>query len=57
VFLEMLNKILADHTEQSITKLRKDTDRDFFLDAEEAKKYGLVDEILTKPATDDPDPE
>ena len=54
---EMLNKILADHTEQSITKLRKDTDRDFFLDAEEAKKYGLVDEILTKPATDDPDPE
>ncbi|MFP6602991.1 MAG: ATP-dependent Clp protease proteolytic subunit [Pirellulaceae bacterium] len=54
---EMLNKILANHTEQSITKLRKDTDRDFFLDAEEAKKYGLVEEILTKPVTDDPDPE
>lgn len=46
---EMLNQILAQHTDQTIAKIRKDTDRDFFLSAEEAKKYGLVDEILTKP--------
>ena len=50
---EMLNKILAEHTEQSIAKIRKDTDRDFFLSAEEAKKYGLVDEILVKPSAED----
>ena len=54
---EMLNKILAHHTDQSITKIRKDTDRDFFLSAEEAKKYGLVDEILTKPDIVEVDPE
>lgn len=52
---EMLNKILAEHTEQSIAKIRKDTDRDFFLSAEEAKKYGLVDEILVKPTLEDED--
>jgi ATP-dependent Clp protease protease subunit len=50
---EMLNKILSEHTEQSIAKIRKDTDRDFFLSAEEAKKYGLVDEILVKPSPED----
>ena len=50
---EMLNEILAEHTEQTIAKIRKDTDRDFFLSAEEAKKYGLVDEILVKPAVED----
>ena len=54
---EMLNKILAHHTDQSITKIRKDTDRDFFLNAEEAKKYGLVDEILTKPDIVEVDPD
>jgi ATP-dependent Clp protease, protease subunit len=47
---EMLNEILARHTEKPIEQLAKDTDRDFFLSAEEAKTYGLVDEILTKPA-------
>ncbi|MBC8874506.1 MAG: ATP-dependent Clp protease proteolytic subunit [Planctomycetes bacterium] len=46
---EMLNEILAKHTEQSIETIAKDTDRDFFLNANEAKKYGLVDEILSKP--------
>jgi len=46
---EMLNEILAKHTEQSIETIAKDTDRDFFLNADEAKKYGLVDEILSKP--------
>jgi len=42
---ERLNKILAAHTGQPYAKIEKDTDRDFFMSAEEAKKYGLVDEI------------
>lgn len=46
---EMLNEILARHTEKPVEQLAKDTDRDFFMSAEEAKSYGLVDEILTKP--------
>ncbi len=46
---EVLNKILADHTGQPIDRIAKDTDRDRYLSAEEAKEYGLVDEILTKP--------
>jgi len=41
-----LNKILARHTGQSIEKLEKDSDRNFFMSADEAKKYGIVDEIL-----------
>ena len=41
-----LNKILAMHTEQPLEKIEKDTDRDFFMDAEEAKKYGIVDKIV-----------
>jgi ATP-dependent Clp protease protease subunit len=49
---EMLNEILAKHTSQSIERIAKDTDRDFFLSAAEAKEYGLVDEILTKPPED-----
>ncbi len=43
---EELNKILARHTGQSIDKLEKDSDRNFFMGAGEAKKYGIVDEIL-----------
>ncbi len=43
-----LNKILAKHTGQKISKVEKDTDRDYFMSAEEAKKYGLVDKIITK---------
>jgi ATP-dependent Clp protease protease subunit len=46
---QMLNEILATHSGQEIQKIAKDTDRDFFLTAEEAKNYGLVDEILKKP--------
>jgi ATP-dependent Clp protease protease subunit len=40
-----LNDILAKHTGQPLEKIEKDTDRNFFMSAEEAKKYGLVDEI------------
>jgi ATP-dependent Clp protease protease subunit len=52
---EMLNQILANHTGQSIERIAKDTDRDFFLGAEEAKKYGLVDDILSKPPAQEAD--
>jgi ATP-dependent Clp protease protease subunit len=41
-----LNHILAQHTGQSLKKIEKDTDRDFYLSAEDAKKYGIVDEVI-----------
>ena len=43
---KVLNEILVTHTGQDIKKIEKDTDRDFFLSAKEAVKYGLVDEII-----------
>ena len=43
-----LNKILAENTGQSIRKIEKDTERDFFMSAEEALKYGLIDKVLKK---------
>ena len=43
---ERLNKMLAHHTGQPLKIIEKDTDRDFFMDAVDAKKYGLVDEIV-----------
>lgn len=43
---ERLNQILAKHTGQSIQKIDKDTDRDFYMSSEEAKQYGLIDEII-----------
>ena len=45
---DRLNQILAKHTGKDIKKLEKDTDRDFFMSAEEAKEYGVVDKILKK---------
>lgn len=45
-----LNEILAKHTGQSIKKIEKDTDRDFWMTAAEAKSYGLIDDVLTPPA-------
>jgi ATP-dependent Clp protease protease subunit len=45
---DKLNQILAEHTGQSIAKIEKDTDRDRFMSAEEAKKYGIVDKIIAK---------
>ncbi len=41
-----LNKILAGHTGQSLEKVEKDTDRDFYLSADEAKEYGIIDEVI-----------
>ncbi len=55
---EMLNDILARHSDKTLETIAKDTDRDFFLGAQEAKEYGLVDEILKKPPVEvDEDPE
>ncbi len=45
---ERLNKILADHTGKPFEKIADDVERDYFMSAEEAKEYGLVDDILTK---------
>ncbi len=47
---DRVNKILAKHTGQPLEKIEKDTDRDFWLSAEEAKEYGIVDKILEKRA-------
>jgi ATP-dependent Clp protease, protease subunit len=41
-----LEEILAEHTEQDIEKIQKDTDRDFFMSSEEAQEYGLIDRVL-----------
>ncbi len=41
-----INRILAKHTEQPLAKIEKDTDRDFYMDAVEAKAYGIVDQII-----------
>lgn len=46
---EALNEILASHTGQPIERIKKDTDRDRYLNAAQSKEYGVVDEILTKP--------
>lgn len=45
---ENLNKILVKHTGQPVEKIQVDTERDYFMSAEQAKEYGLVDEVLTK---------
>jgi len=43
---DRLNKILSKHTGQSYERIEKDTDRDYFMDSDEAKKYGLIDEVI-----------
>jgi len=43
---DRINEILAHHTKQPLEKIQKDTDRDYFMSAEEAKEYGLVDEVI-----------
>jgi ATP-dependent Clp protease protease subunit len=45
---ERLNEILAEKTGQSLEKIAKDTDRNFFMESKEAKDYGIIDEILIK---------
>lgn len=45
---DQLNKIIADRSGQPLEKVEKDTDRDYFMSAEEAKEYGLIDKVLEK---------
>jgi len=48
---EKLNDILSKHTGQPLKKIEKDTDRNFFMSAEEAKAYGIIDEVLARKST------
>ena len=43
---KVLNEILAEHSEQSVEKIEKDSDRDFYMTAQEAKDYGIVDQVI-----------
>ena len=52
-----LNRILAQHTGQNIRKIKKDTERDYFMSAEEARKYGIIDKVLEKRAKSDEETE
>ena len=45
---DRLNQILVAHTGQPLARIEKDTDRNFFMSAEQAKEYGIVDEVITK---------
>jgi ATP-dependent Clp protease protease subunit len=45
---EVLNDILVKHTKQPLDKIERDTERDFFMSALEAKEYGLIDEVIYK---------
>ena len=44
----VMNRILAERTGQSLEKIERDTERDYFLDAEESKAYGLVDQVISR---------
>ena len=48
---DRINEILAQHTGQARTQIEKDTDRDFFMASEDAVKYGLIDEIMSRSAS------
>ena len=52
---ERLNEILAKHCGKTAEQIAKDIDRDFFMTAEQAKEYGLVDEITSRPSLEDQD--
>lgn len=47
---DKIRQMLADHTGQPYERIARDTDRDYYLNAEQAVEYGLVDEVLTPPA-------
>jgi ATP-dependent Clp protease protease subunit len=51
---EELNRILVHHTGQDMDKIHKDTDRDFFMTAEQAKEYRIVDEVISSKPTPRP---
>ena len=43
---EVLNALIAHHTAQKVETVEKDTDRDFFMSAQEAQRYGIIDEVI-----------
>jgi ATP-dependent Clp protease protease subunit len=45
---EILNKLLSKHTKQPLDKITRDSERDFFMSAEDAKEYGIIDQIVTR---------
>jgi ATP-dependent Clp protease, protease subunit len=45
---DRLNQALADHTDQPLTKIQEDTDRDFYMSAKEAVEYGLIDQVIDR---------
>ena len=47
---EELDSILMEHTNQPFDKIRRDTDRDFFMNGQQAKEYGVIDEVIVKAA-------
>lgn len=54
-YRDVLNEIISSHSGQPVERIAKDTDRDFFLGALEAKEYGLVDDILSKQTVEEED--
>ncbi|MFM7576247.1 MAG: ATP-dependent Clp protease proteolytic subunit, partial [Microcystaceae cyanobacterium] len=44
----LLNQHLANHTSQPLDKIAEDTERDFFMSAEDAKEYGLIDQVINR---------
>ncbi|GIV81132.1 MAG: ATP-dependent Clp protease proteolytic subunit [Anaerolineae bacterium] len=50
---DLLNRILSERTGQPLTRIEEDTDRDFYMTAQQAKDYGLIDDILMPPAKED----
>ncbi len=52
---DVLDEILAHHTNRPIEQIAKDSDRDFYMSAVDAKEYGVVDDILSKPPIEDPE--
>lgn len=49
---ESLNRILSERTGQDLEKIRRDTERDYFMTAVEAKEYGIIDEVISQPKID-----
>ena len=47
---DQMNRILAERTGQTLEKIKQDTERDYFLTADEAKDYGLIDQVISKRA-------
>jgi ATP-dependent Clp protease, protease subunit len=51
---DTMNELLAKHTGQGVAKIKEDTERDYFLSADQAKEYGLVDEVITQKKAAEP---